>query len=385
MVQTNALAIPRLAKLRASARVKKQWGVAVIIAVCIWCGKAYAQEPLLRKTAPRTKTNFAAWPAASYAPETELEIGAAALIVWRPANDTDSYKRASRAAAYAGYTTLGQGVASLELDWFAGKKYYVYGYVSANDFPEYFYPEPRSSARILFDNRYVRFECRAMRVIYPAVFAGVLLTGRSHDVEWSGSRPAAPNLIGREGGKMFGGGVALRVDSRNDVLNPVSGVLFQAEAAHYPPGFGEQSYSFQMIECDFSIYRILQKPGGTLAINLAARSTFGGAPPFFAAYRLGGSGRLRGLHANRVRGGRSTLAQAEYRRPLIGRLGAVVFAGAGGAADLPGYAEGFRAQWGAGAGLRWRVFRSESLNLRLDAAVNGYGGTGVYFGAGEAF
>jgi outer membrane translocation and assembly module TamA len=76
--------------------------------------------------------------------------------------------------------------------------------------------------------------------------------------------------------------------------------------------------------------------------------------------------------------------QAEYRTPLVRRVGAVAFAGAGTVAvDVRGLASDAPVT-SAGAGLRFLLRSVERLHLRADYAVGG-GARRLHVGVGEAF
>ena len=340
---------------------------------------------MIRETAPETQARWLAWPAASFAPETELELGLSVVAVWRPADDSSRYSRASRATVYGARTTLAQSVVSGRLAWFAGKKWYVFAYLAGNDFPEYYYPDPRETTRAVFRNQYFRYKARLLRVAREKYFFGVNLAGRAHQIEWTEKQPSEQSLPGAGGGVFYGGGLTFLADTRDNVLFPESGLFLRLESEHSPRFFAANDFAFSRAELDLRCYRRTGWSGGLFAARFLAGWSGNEPPPFFASYRLGGAERLRGLHANRYLGARRALAQAAFRRMVFPRWGGAVFAGAGAVSEIPGRpAEGL-VLWSAGAGVRFKVFKDSALNLRLDAGFNGAGGRGLYFGAGEAF
>jgi hypothetical protein len=169
-------------------------------------------------------------------------------------------------------------------------------------------------------------------------------------------------------------------DTRDNEMNPASGVLID-----FRGNFADES-----VGSDFN-YRTF-----TLAANyyrragpgiLALRGFFCGVSdktPLFDLCLYGAGSDLRGYEAGRYRDRSMFALQGEYRFPLRGRFGAVVFAGNGKVApsfgdmgdepDLPSI----------GAGLRWLASEKARVNLSIDVA-KGRDGTAAYVYVKEAF
>jgi outer membrane protein assembly factor BamA len=104
--------------------------------------------------------------------------------------------------------------------------------------------------------------------------------------------------------------------------------------------------------------------------------------PFFDTCLLGAD--LRGFALFDFYGEQSVTAQAEYRKRLGSRLGAVAFAGVGEVwKSTLSVDSGIR--YAAGFGLRYRISKDFGLDISLDGAVNDRGDSFAYLYVGQAF
>lgn len=193
-------------------------------------------------------------------------------------------------------------------------------------------------------------------------------------------------------------GIALKgaLDSRDFALDPSKGMY---SSLTIEPGLssieGGASNSFVKVEADIRRYIGLGKPREsikdrrrTIALRLqAAAST--GTLPFWEQSFLGGAERLRGYREDRFWGNRMLLASVEYRVPLGGGLGGVLFADYGDAwgadyaniPDLPEQTTSFEGHLGYGVGVR---VSTPVGNLRFDYGF-GDDGSRTHFSIGQAF
>lgn len=105
--------------------------------------------------------------------------------------------------------------------------------------------------------------------------------------------------------------------------------------------------------------------------------------PFYDICNYGSQNDLRGYASGQYRDRAMVAVQAEYRRHLFGRFGAVVFAGVGGVGpDFGSITDAFLPA--AGAGLRFEASRKYGVNVGVDYAV-GKDSDAFYFRIGEAF
>jgi hypothetical protein len=110
-----------------------------------------------------------------------------------------------------------------------------------------------------------------------------------------------------------------------------------------------------------------------------------GEVPYYNLCLYGASADLRGYETGRYRDRASWAVQGELRHQFKARWGGVAFIGIGGIAPSAGslFSESNLLPAG-GVGVRYRPFKSNDVQLRVDVAV-GKNDHGVYVGIGEAF
>jgi hypothetical protein len=101
---------------------------------------------------------------------------------------------------------------------------------------------------------------------------------------------------------------------------------------------------------------------------------------------LGGDSRLRGIeHENRYRDRIAWYTQLEARRELFWRLGGVIFAGVGKVAGDVSEMNSSGLHYVVGIGGRFRPFKDEKLNVRMDIGKGPDRQYAVYLAIREAF
>jgi hypothetical protein len=110
-----------------------------------------------------------------------------------------------------------------------------------------------------------------------------------------------------------------------------------------------------------------------------------GDVPYYGLCLFGASADLRGYETGRYRDRASWAVQGELRRQFTERWGGVAFAGLGGIAPSAGeLVDQGNLLPAGGVGVRYRPFKSNDVQLRVDLAV-GKNDHGIYVGIGEAF
>ncbi len=104
--------------------------------------------------------------------------------------------------------------------------------------------------------------------------------------------------------------------------------------------------------------------------------------PFWDICELGMTKDIRGYQIGQFRDNRMVVGQAEYRRELFWRLGAVAFAGAGAVGKT--FSQFGNTEPGGGFGLRVILAKQNHINLRVDYAW-GDSSHATYVSLGEAF
>ena len=218
-----------------------------------------------------------------------------------------------------------------------------------------------------------------------AAFFGVRYRGIRVDTE-HGSMPGAlppaiaATLPGAISINSSGFGPRVVYDTRDHEQNPASGLFIDLRTNFADTAFGSD-FSYQTWELGANAYR--RTGPGVLALRGYACGASADAP-LFDLCLFGAGNDLRGYEVGRYRDRAMIAGQGEYRFPLSGRLGAVVFAGwvkvARSFEDM-NRSPGLPA---AGVGLRWLASQRARVNLSVDIAT-GRDGTSAYVYVRESF
>jgi outer membrane protein assembly factor BamA len=140
-------------------------------------------------------------------------------------------------------------------------------------------------------------------------------------------------------------------------------------------------FDYQTYELSGNTYRRAGR--GVLALRAFACQA-SGRTPLFDLCLFGSGSDLRGYEAGRYRDRSMIAAQAEYRFPLAGRFGAVVFGGWGKVARSFGDMNDEPDLPSIGAGVRWLASEKARVNLSVDVA-RGRDDTTVYVYVKESY
>lgn len=186
--------------------------------------------------------------------------------------------------------------------------------------------------------------------------------------------------------------VNLRLDSRDNAINPDGGWLASASYRPFMAGFLGGDSTWQEIYLDARTYRKLDARGRhKLAFWVWGDMVTGGIAPYLDLPATGVDkyGRsARGYAEGRFRGERLLYGEVEYRATLTanGFLGMVAFANT---TTLSNWASGERLfenfAPGIGAGLRVMLNKRSKTNLCFDIGFGKQGSRGVYLAVEEAF
>ena len=131
-------------------------------------------------------------------------------------------------------------------------------------------------------------------------------------------------VTGYQGGDLFGAGINLVWDRRDNLFYPTSGhYQFIKFIVYTEPS----DYTFTTFELDVRHYKKLFK-NQVLATNLYLKNVSGNAP-FYELPALGGHQRMRGYFQGRYRDKNYVTLQTEYRQYFWKRFGFVAFGGIG--------------------------------------------------------
>jgi hypothetical protein len=159
-------------------------------------------------------------------------------------------------------------------------------------------------------------------------------------------------------------GPKLALDTRDHDMSPSSGVLVELRANFAEEAFGSD-FDYQTYEIGANYYR--RAGSGVLALRgFACKASE--QTPLFDLCLFGSGSDLRGYEAGRYRDRAMLAAQAEYRFPLGGRWGGVVFGGWGKVAPTFGEMSEQLDLPSMGAGVRWLASEKARVNLSVDVA-----------------
>jgi outer membrane protein assembly factor BamA len=153
-------------------------------------------------------------------------------------------------------------------------------------------------------------------------------------------------------------------DTRDNDMSPGAGALIELRTNFADKSLGSD-FDYQTAELAGNWYRRLG--AGVLALRGFVCQT-SDRTPLFDLCLYGANNDLRGYEVGRYRDRAMLAAQAEYRFPLGGRFGAVVFGGTGKVAASFGDMEDETHLPSIGAGLRWLASEAARVNLSVDVA-----------------
>ncbi|NEU67041.1 BamA/TamA family outer membrane protein [Spirosoma agri] len=321
--------------------------------------------------------------------ETDWSIGVASSFTFR-FNQLDTLTRTSNTQALVLYSLRRQFIAALNgTTYFPGERYILNHQFSYSYFPDKFWglgkvaPDLNEEA-YTFRQYYVYLH--GQRKLKERFFGGLLYEyQRLLDVDRvAGGLFDQQHVTGRDPYHISGAGLSLTYDSRNNAFSPDQGALMQVFVSHFTPWLGSD-FRYTAYAIDLRRFMRLYR-NQVLAVQAYGQFN-NGAVPLRSLASFGGSNSMRGYYDGRFRSKNQLVLQAEYRVPIIGRVGAVGFFGLGNVGDHLRDLNFQALKYAYGGGLRVALNRKERLNLRVDYGW-GFGEStshGLYFQLGEAF
>ena len=324
-------------------------------------------------------------PAIASSPETGLQFGATVLAVFEPASIT--HTRPSSIIASVVRSTKAQTRIAIEGErWTTGNARRLYAQLAWQEFPLPYYgtgDAAPKSAKEIYAPRGIDLQLVAQQRIRRSVYAllSTRIVSQRMRFDTSGTLHLG-SVAGTGAGRVveLTGGAML--DTREHLFAPHRGTFAQLTFTGSVGSLGS-GYNYQRVKLDARHYVGLGSRH-VLAAQLLAVGT-GGAPPFDQLALAGGSDILRGYERGRYRDRWLGAAQLEYRSPIVHRVGAVAFGGAGtvaakfsdfGSATLfPTY----------GAGMRVQIDPRQRTSVRADYGRGRDGASGLYIGFNQAF
>jgi len=336
------------------------------------------------------KVNFSIYPVLGYQPETNFAFGAVSFIVYDNVAENDAYYRPSTISPYFLYTLNHQMLIAIDFDMFFKNGYYLDIKPRFYQLPDFFFGIGNDNVienEEIYTNKFIRLDGRFMKFINQKWSAGLKFDFQDNklsDFDEDGEL-IKEDIFGTQGGLNSGLGPTAQVDTRDNILYPSKGIFAMFEINFYSKSFGGD-FNYTYFILDFRKYLSIKSEKNILAFQAAANFTSGDEIPFYKLQKVGGNSRLRGIeNANLYIDKQSFWMQAEYRRQLFWRFGAVAFAGFGDVAPGLDQFKFNELKYVAGLGGRFQAMRDEKLNVRLDAGIGRGGQFAFYLSIKEAF
>ncbi|MBT8378684.1 MAG: BamA/TamA family outer membrane protein [Ignavibacteria bacterium] len=324
-------------------------------------------------------------PIVFYTPETDLSLGALAMILFRLTDQLNSRPSSTR---FVGYYTLNSQYSFaikpeiyfnddknlLQSDFSYSKiidKYYGLG----NDTEEIDNPDYEARSFLLG----AKFQSQ----IFPNFRAGLIYEFSYAKIIDAKENPYlnSGSVTASDGGINSGLGLAVSYDSRDKLFYPESGGYYEFSSVFFNSVIGSD-FSYTKTLFDF---RRFHKVGSNQVVAFQFFYNFIiGSAPFYDVPPLGGEDIMRGYFRGRYRDNHYFAAQLEYRLRFWWKFGAVGFIGVGDVASRLTKFELKKFKYSYGAGLRFRIDDAELIDLRADLGF-GKGTFEVYFSYNQSF
>lgn len=271
--------------------------------------------------------------------------------------------------------------------WGEGRHHLVWG-LGWRRYPSTFYGLGREAAlEEAYTPRSVELEASTLRRLGHGWECGLAANASDRRLEAESLEPGGwlegGTLAGSQPFTRIGLGPRLLLDRRDRPWQPGRGIYLNIEAMLFRRVFGGDQDG-ERLGLDLRGFRRLG--AGFVVAGQVAWDQIHGETPFDELPALGGDQVLRGYPRGRYRDRSRLFAQVELRRPaLLGRFGAVLFAGAGDVAPTTRRLMPGRARLAGGGGLRYALDPESGLALRLDFGAGEDGENGIAISIGEAF
>jgi len=333
------------------------------------------------------KFNFMVYPIAFYTPETDLAGGFGGLVYFQM--ERNPLIRLSKIKLSAWYSINHQYSVTLSPTlYFPGtNRFQIEGDFNYAKEISKFYGMGSQSPEIENPNYSIKktriyAELVSKALLMKEFDSGYIFEFADYDVFDAEENPFLDSTItGFGGGKNSGLGLVWKYDYRDHLFFPANGGLYKFAMSFFGKDIGGD-FTYNNFIIDIRQYVSIWN-SHILAMQLYTNFTTG-EPPFFLLPALGGDKRMRGYFEGRYRDRQYYTVQAEYRKMIWWRLGAVAFFAAGDVGDRIKDFNTIDMKFSYGFGLRFVFDEEEQINLRMDIGF-GNNTDGVYFSLEEAF
>jgi outer membrane protein assembly factor BamA len=213
------------------------------------------------------------------------------------------------------------------------------------------------------------------RKIIKSLYAGLGYAYAHYDTKYEDN--VQPSSVTHTNGLQL----IMMYDTRDAVYYPTKGDKVKLRWLSYPTWFGNDVNANKILS-EFNKYFPMRNGTDVLAARFSGK--FGLGNIAFEQQVTIGNEDIRGYSEGKYRGDGLMDLQTEYRYNFGKKMGLVGFAGVATIYGSDTESFNWKLYPGAGAGFRYRAFKTEKFNVGLDAAV-GKGDWGLYFRIGEAF
>lgn len=318
-------------------------------------------------------------PAFGYAPETDIYFGAVTLFTLKfyPEKTT----RTSNAKVEFNYSLKHQIIFETGWNYFFNREdWFSRGNLHFSKYPDLYYgvgEKTVAADEVNFSSNRLLVQLDLLKQVADKMFLGPAFRYMSYTKfkYLDGNRRRYDEL---NASSLWGAGFTLLQDSRNNMLNATAG--YYAELSYFLNRINENYYG--KINLDFRAYKSFQQH--TFAVRFLNESA-SARPPFYDYAFLGGDKRVRGYYYGRYRDKNLLTFQAEYRSPLLWRVGLACFGGFSKTYEKMSSPTMNDPKTNYGMGLRFLIDKEEHINFRLDYAKGESGQDGFYVAFGESF
>ncbi|MDB4292228.1 BamA/TamA family outer membrane protein [Maribacter sp.] len=342
------------------------------------------KEP--KKVRDSTKNvKITALPVIFYTPETALGFGGLGLATFR-LKDEEKNTRPSSVQLGVSYTTKKQLLIFAPFEIYKDdERWRMEGELGYYRFFYNFFGlgiDSEKENEEVYEVNFPRLRLNVLREVLPNFSVGLGYEFDSFGDLTIVEEGALDNadVSGKRDGIVSNLGVLAFYDTRDNIFFPTKGWFLQGNFFTSSKLLGA-SFNYSKFELDSRFYQKVGKKQ-VLAANLflanSSKST-----PFYDLYYLG-SKRTRGFANRRFQDNAELSFVTEYRFPIKGRFGGVVFGSTGTVAPDLGKTLSSKFKNAAGAGLRYIVNKRDGVRIRVDYGYTNEGGN-FYFTIKEAF
>lgn len=325
-------------------------------------------------------------PFAGYAPETRFLGGAVVVASMRLGKDTT----VASSLAELNFTYTQNSQLITEAKWYLNlsRFYVVKGFASFARFPDKYwgigFNTPSDPVEYYNSSRW-RVSLDALRMVLPKLYLGISyrMVNIQHISHHKGPQLLdSTRVTGFDGNFTSSIGPYLLYDSRDHLNNTRKGSYYSFQAVFSEKYLGSH-FNFMRYEMDlrkfFNPYR-----KQVLALQFKTALTDGNTP-FSIMPQIGSDEDMRGYYRGRYRDMTYYSMQAEYRLPVIKRIGLAFFGGMGNVGSQLSTLYHETPKFSYGAGLRFVLSEKQQIKLRIDYAIGMDNNRGLYALIGEAF